>query len=149
MSEHKTACPHLRDGPDLEVLLVTDAHLQIADAFVRCRECDAHYLIELVDLLGKDSAYRISSVAEADARAAIKSLSKGSCDINRARNEVFSVSTRAQRLSGLLLAQGGAFLRLVETNPALELPSRNWRELPCDGTLITTALLTEVSYART
>lgn len=61
MSTAKT-CPHLDLHPDLEVLLVTDATVTLADAFVKCRSCGQDYLIELIDIKGPASAFRMAAL---------------------------------------------------------------------------------------
>lgn len=130
-------CIHITvPQPELETLFVLDAHLQMADGFVRCPECNAHYLLETVDLAARRVAYRISRLAPSSVAKTVQSLKKGSCDINRARNEVFSVSNGAQKLNAVMVAENGAFIQLIE-QPRETLPNESWRDLSCDGTLLT------------
>ena len=129
-------CKHLlTPQPELETLLVLDAHLQMADGFVRCPQCDAHYLLETVDLAARRVAYRISRLAPSAVAKTVQSLKKGSCDINRARNEVFSVSSGAQKLNAIMVAENGTFIQLIE-RPRETVPNKSWRDLSCDGTLL-------------
>lgn len=135
MSIH-APCTHLTTvAPDLETIFVLDSHLQMADGFVRCTECETHYLLEMVDLTTEAVLYRVSRVnAEAVAKT-VRSLSKGSCDLDRARNEVFTVANGACPLDALLLYANGRYTGLVP-NPKPDLPAISWRQLPCDGALI-------------
>ena len=129
-------CSHITvTHPRLETLFVLDAHLQMADGFVRCPECDAHYLLETVDLSAQQVAYRISRLVPSAVIKTVQSLKKGSCDIHRARNEVFSVSNGAQKLDAILVAENGTFVHLIN-KPRQSVPNESWRDLSCDGTLL-------------
>ncbi len=129
-------CQHLQSEFSPEVLFVLDQHLEMTDGFVRCLACDAHYLLETVDIAADASLFRVS-ILSADAVAkTVRSLTRGSCDISRAKNEVFSLASHAQRVDGYLLKQSGQWLGLVRDPEEMEVPNRSWRELPCDGTLL-------------
>tara|TARA_B100000959_G_scaffold261178_2_gene298480 strand:- start:203 stop:631 length:429 start_codon:yes stop_codon:yes gene_type:complete len=135
MSIH-APCAHLRTvAPDLETIFVLDSHLQMADGFVRCTECETHYLLEMVDLTSKAVLYRVSRLNAETVAKTVRSLNKGSCDLDRARNEVFTLSNGACPLDALLLYADGGYTGLVP-NPRPDLPAIGWRELPCDGALI-------------
>lgn len=124
------------EQPELEVLYVLDSHLHMTDAFARCARCDAHYLLEMVDISGTTAVFRISAVGADAVAKTIRSLTRGSCDINRARNEVFSLSASTQALDTLLVMRAGVFTEAVTKPETMTLPTRSWRELPCDGSLI-------------
>jgi hypothetical protein len=130
------ACPHLNERLDLDVLFVLDSHIQLTDAFVRCRHCGATFLIEMADMDKDVCVFRMSGVPADAANKTIRSLQKGSCDINRARNEVFSLASSKQPCDALLLMRAGQFAGVVASPPDVSLPNRSWRELPCDGALI-------------
>jgi hypothetical protein len=134
------ACSHLARKPDLEVLFVVDAHLTLADAFMECRVCGAHYLIELIDIAQGINAYRVAWLPAAAVAATLRSLSKGSCDVNRASAELAHAGNTAQPLGGVLLRDEtpGAdtlwsYIRQVGNLP---IPTASWRHLPCDGKTI-------------
>ena len=130
------ACEHLVSTPSLETLLVLDAHLHPTDAYLRCARCDAHYLVEMADTNGELSVFRVSAVpADAVART-VRSVNKGSCDINRARDEVASLAASTRELDTLLVMRRGAFSGTVTRPRGMSLPKRSWRELPCDGSVI-------------
>ncbi len=129
-------CANLDDPARLQVDCVLDAQVQITEALARCPDSQQGYLLELLDIRGADWVYRISLVeAEAYAKT-VKSLTKGSCDINRARNEVFSLSSHATQTRELLWAQNGTFTHTSELPEDIPLPTQGWRDLPCDGSLI-------------
>jgi hypothetical protein len=131
-----TACPHLAERLQLETLYVLDHHLHITDGFVKCASCGATYLVEMADAADSAALFRISTVDPQAAAKTISSLQKGSCDINRGRSEVFSLSNTAGELPELLLMEHGTFTKLVARPDGAEIPKRSWRELPCDGKLI-------------
>ena len=130
------ACAHLIEQIDLEVVYVLDSHLYPTDGFARCRRCDAAYLFEMADIEGEVSVFRVS-VIDPDAMAAtVRSLTKGSCDIQRARNEVFNLSTDSVELDQLLVMRAGEFCGVVPRPHGRELPRQSWRELNMNGRLI-------------
>jgi len=129
------ACSHLTGTPELEVLFVLDTHIQLTDAFVRCKRCAATFLIELADMAKDVCVFRMSRVEADAADKTIRSLRKGSCDVNRARNEVFSLAASKQPCDHLLLMDRGQFSSVIPRPTDMALPNRSWRELPCDGAL--------------
>lgn len=131
--EHRNACKHLRLHPELEILWTLDAYLHATDAYAKCRHCDAHYLVEMIDLKGKDAAFRIARLPSDYVTKTVRSLQKGSCDINRARNEAFALRSLSERLPVLLIMRDGQFAEAVSIEPDIQLPQASWRELPCDG----------------
>ena len=130
------ACPHLANQPQFETLQVLDSHLHMTDGFVRCRECGATYLLEAVDMTSNCCLFRVSTVNTKATDKTLQSLRKGSCDINRARDEVFSLSNDATELEDLLLMHNGAFTGLVTPPASATIARISWRQLPCDGSLI-------------
>ena len=129
-------CPHIVQSPDLEIVFVMDQHLHATDGFARCRQCGAGYLFEMTDTAGDVSVFRLSAIDEAAMAATVRSLQKGSCDINRARSEVFSLSNGASALPVLLVMRKGTFTGTVPIPDGCELANRSRRELPCDGSLV-------------
>ena len=121
----------LRD-PSLETLFVLDTHLYMTDGFVRCSKSNAHYLLEAFDLKANATLYRVSSLDAESVVKTIQSLTKGSCDINRAKNEVFSIANGAEALPCVLVGVAGKFLPAIDTGGET-LPTESWRNLPCDG----------------
>ncbi len=135
-------CPHIVQSPDLDVVFVMDQHLHATDGFARCRACGVCYLFEMADTAGAVSVFRLSAIGEDAMFATVRSLQKGSCDINRARNEVFSLSNGASALPVLLVMREGTFTGTVPLPVDCNLPNRSWRELPCDGSVISSLGLT-------
>ena len=133
-------CPHLDPHPDLEVLLITDAAVNLADAFVQCRSCGQDYLIELIDNRGPANAYRMAALAAEAAASTLRSLTRGSCDINRANAELAHIHQVAQQLPGVLIRDESdaaqALWRYVADTRQVKLPTEHWRYLPCDGQII-------------
>ncbi|MEE4282058.1 MAG: hypothetical protein V2I41_08940 [Pseudomonadales bacterium] len=133
-------CPHLARIPDLEVLLVTDATVTLADAFVQCHICEQHYLIELIDMQGPASAFRISALPADAATATLRSLTRGSCDINRASAELTHIRQIAEQLPGVLMRNESdsaqALWHYVADTRHVKIPKEHWRDLPCNGQII-------------
>ncbi len=129
-------CAHITlPNPELETVFVIDAHLQMADGFVRCCHCNAHYLVEMMDLQSATVLYRVARVEPDAVAKTVRSLTRGSCDINRARSEVFSVSNAAVTLDGFLILEQGQFSRWYDAS-SKDIPTGNWRDLPCNGALV-------------
>ena len=133
-------CPHLAQHPDLDVLLVTDATVTLADAFVQCRICRQHYLIELIDMQGQTSAFRISALPADAAASTLRSLTRGSCDVNRANAELTHISQVAEQLPGVLIRDESDTAQTLWSYLAntgqVQIPNKNWRNLPCNGQII-------------
>jgi hypothetical protein len=133
-------CPHLSLHPDLQVLLVTDATVTLADAFVQCHTCGQHYLIELIDIKGTINAYRIFALPEEAVAPMLRSLTRGSCDINRANAELVHISQVAAALPGVLLRDetdsAESLWRYLADTRDVQVPTTHWRNLPCDGQII-------------
>ncbi len=113
-----------------------DSHVHMTEGFVRCTDCGANYLLELVDLQADLALYRFSAMDPDAVARTVASLRKGSCDVNRGRNEVLHLASRALELPDLLLMENGTFTKLLPRPTAVSLPRRSWRELPCDGSII-------------
>lgn len=129
-------CTHLTERPDLDIEYALDSHLHVTDAFAKCTRCNARYLLELADMRGAVSVFRVSSLNPEAVAKTIASLNKGSCDINRARDEVFSLSATTHGTDILLVMRDGRFTEAVPQPPGLALPNKSWRELACDGAVI-------------
>lgn len=128
------ACAHLPTDPHIVVDYVLDSHLDMTDGFVHCELCDTPYLLEMVDLQHTTSLFRVSVLKRQAVADTIRSLQQGSCDIDRARNEVFSTANAGQPLVELLVKNNGVFTGLVRCQ--IDVPNQSWRSLPCDGRFI-------------
>jgi len=127
-------CPHIRIGvAPFKTLYVLEEHLGLARGLVQCHACAATYLLELIDLVGNTRAYRVAEVDSAHAQATVRTLSRGSCDINRAEGEVQHLESRSSLLPVVVAMEGGLVTGLRQLNDLGELPLSQWRDLPCDG----------------
>ena len=130
-------CEHAQPGTEpFETLFVIEDYLGLASGIVACRTCDTRYLLELIDLAGPRRAYRLAEVEGAHADAMIRTLTRGTCDINRARSEVQNLESRS-RLEPEVLAMEGQ--RVVQRVSGAVIPTEHWRELPCDGRFLALA----------
>lgn len=135
-SEACRLCKHLRPGAwPFRVRLTLDEHLGFTDALVECRHCGAAYLLEMLDWLDRDRVLRVSRPPADRAEGVIADLGRGSCDLNRAGQEVHHLRTSTPLCPVLLLVDwGGPTLVAVVHAPDQErLPGTSWRHLPCDG----------------
>ena len=135
MSQAK-ACEHIEDGALFAVDFVFDAHLHATDGLARCAVCDRRYLFEMIDIAGPTSLFRLSTLSRDAADKTIRSLGKGSCDIERGRNEIFNLASGAEETKTLYVMQSGAFVGPATRPEGLRLPRGSWRELDCDGALL-------------
>ncbi len=107
---------------------------------MKCRACNAHYLIELIDISQGINAYRVAWLPAAAVEATLRSLSKGSCDVNRASAELAHAANTAALLDGVLLRNENAGADTLWSYMSevgnLQIPTASWRELPCDGKII-------------
>lgn len=127
-------CEHTQPGTSpFETLLVIEDHLGLASGIVACRRCGATYQLELIDLDSRQRAYRVSEVDRAHADAVTRTLTRGSCDINRAESEVQHLDNRSKLLPVVLVLEGGEVVRLHQLPGLAEVPRSHWRALPCDG----------------
>ncbi|MEM7098962.1 MAG: hypothetical protein AAF541_11945 [Pseudomonadota bacterium] len=134
MTEPQQTCAHLLLADACKIDVVLDAHLQPADALMACTLCNARYLIELIDISDGDWAYRLSCIESAAYEATVRSLDKGSCDIHRAQQEIFSLRHHATDITDqVLIRADGVNVGLPRVSADLPIPQASWRELPCDG----------------
>jgi hypothetical protein len=135
-------CSHLVEQRyPIRVDLVLDDHLGFTEALIRCTVCDRPLLLEMIDWAGDLRLFRAAEPDEQATRLLLRDLSRGSCDINRAGEEVRQFSLMATPLEELLLIDDAT--RSIVARPSLsdlggDAPraGTGWRELPCDGHLI-------------
>ena len=133
-------CSHVTpQAQPFETLFVIEEHLGMASGLVECRACHASYLLEMIDLAGNQRAYRVTEVDSAHAIAMVRTLSRGTCDTERARGEVQNLESRSQLLNVTLNMQGGTVINVVPASATAEIPKQHWRALPCDGRWLRTA----------
>jgi hypothetical protein len=127
-------CSHIKPGTTpFETLFVLEEHLGLASGLVECRSCGATYLLELIDLVDHDRAYRVTNVDPAHAGAMIRTLSRGTCDIHRAQAEVQNLEGQSALLDVTLSMLGNQVTGVVQAASTREIPKDHWRNLPCDG----------------
>lgn len=129
-------CEHLTPGTvPYRVTLVLDDHLGPTEALVQCASCEQAYLIELLDWQGERRLFRVAAPDEAATALLLRDLQRGSCDINRAREEVRQFTLVSERLPVLWLVNTNerALEDVIETDALGEVPTSGWRALPCDG----------------
>jgi hypothetical protein len=114
---------------------VLDDHLGPTDWLVRCRNCKATYLLEMLDFAKALRLYRVRLVDPDAGRGLMRDLDRGSCDLSRAGEQARHLSLSSTRLPGLVLLDlhGNVLLRIVETDVDVAVPGDSWRELACDG----------------
>ena len=114
-------------------VIVMDEVGGLADAVLRCTQCDRPYLLELLDWSGPariERRYRTSVVDEAILKKYLHNLARGSCDVKRAPAERHSFESRA-KLSRTIVKLDARDLHVlgVETvAPDADIPMSSWRE---------------------
>ena len=111
-------CKHLAQPDKLHIEYVLDVQTYPTEGFVRCTACDAWYWFELDHLAGAEYRCRLSIVPAAAVRKTVDSLNKGSCDINRAQNGVFSLRQLSEPLDATLCMRGGAIVAVEKRDQA-------------------------------
>jgi hypothetical protein len=132
-------CDHIRTGAwPLRTELVLDDHLGATDAVVSCRECGRPYLMEMLDWRGHLRVMRMSVLDATQAARLIRDLTRGSCDVSRAGQEVYAFKSQASFSPWLLLLDNAAMslLAIVPVPAGRSLPGAAWRALPCDGSWV-------------
>lgn len=132
-------CEHITPGPvPYRVTLVLDDHLGPTEALVQCASCEQAYLLELLDWQGGRRLFRVAAPDEAATALLLRDLQRGSCDLNRAGEEVRQFTLVSERLPVLWLVDTNARVleAVIETVELGRVPTSGWRELPCDGNWI-------------
>ena len=124
------ACNHAQS---FEVVRVLDAHLTWTDAILECPACQQYYLAEMIDLDSHCRVYRLATLARDATAATLISLARGSCDLQRAVEEITYLASLGEPLARVLVITGDHVLKLIEPPGKLQVPRLSWRELPCDG----------------
>jgi hypothetical protein len=132
-----TVCSHVADAArgarPFTTVIVMDEVCGMADAVLRCTQCNAPYLLELLDWSGAariERRYRTSIVDEAILAKYLHNVERGSCDVKRAPAERASFESRA-KLSRTIVALDSRDLSVlgVETVAAdADIPMGSWRE---------------------
>lgn len=129
-------CAHIVPGAaPFAIELVLDEAGGPTDAVVRCRFCDQHWLMEMLDWRGRERLMRVSPLNTARVTTLLANLERGSCDSSRAAAEVASATAGVMALSCLLGldARDLSITRLVAIPAGRAVPRAGWRLLPCDG----------------
>jgi len=132
-------CAHVVPGPcPWETELVIDDHLGPTESLVGCRTCGRGYLLEMLDWRGDLRLFRVRAPAPAAVALLTRDLNRGSCDLNRAREEVRHVSLSSDRVPVLILydTRSAAVVSRIPLDSPSDVPWAGWRELACDGTWI-------------
>jgi len=129
-------CEHVHSGDyPFQVELVIDDQLGLTDGIVACRFCGRRYLLEMLDWRGTERLFRISALAADHARRLIRDLTRGSCDVRRAGDEVQHLKSTSSFAPWLILVdtRQPRIDRVAPLPAGTTLPGASWRSLPCDG----------------
>jgi len=132
-------CQHLTPGHyPFDSVLVLDDHLGPTDWLVRCRSCEAAYLLEMLDWQGSLRLYRLRVPEPRSVDRLLRDLERGSCDLNRARDQAHHFSLTSTRVAELALLDlaAGQLIRMVKAPENEAIPGASWRDLSCDGSWI-------------
>lgn len=132
-------CEHVRPGAwPFTTDLVLDEQLGITDAVMSCRTCGRPYLMEMLDWRDKLRVMRLSVLDGARSARLIRDLTRGSCDVARAGQEVHAFRSQTRFSPWLLLVDNSAVAVLAVAPVPVDrrLPAPAWRDLPCDGSWV-------------
>jgi hypothetical protein len=130
-------CSHIANAVSgstpFTIVRVLDEVGGVADAIVRCAQCQAPYLIELLDWSGPAKltrTYRVSIVDEPVLARFLKNLDRGSCDIKRApaEKQSFESQTRLSNLSLTLRADDLSLIARACVPADADIAMSSWRE---------------------
>ena len=122
---NQSACKHLILKPDLEVAMVLRFEFYLREAITACRQCGAFYLIKARDFSQKSVLYDVSKLPADNTKKTIESVSRGSCSINRANDELSFLKTHGSDCEYLVVSQNGEFtltipMQDLRTHPKTE-----------------------------
>jgi hypothetical protein len=129
-----SVCEHLRAGRyPLSIDCVFDDNLGFTDCLAHCRECQASYLLEMIDWRGNLRLFRLSRPDPGQSARLLRDLDRGSCDLERARAESDQFRLANAEVAALLLIDMSIPRIAALLPPEETMPRSCWRELPCDG----------------
>ena len=128
---NQSACKHLILKPDLEVAMVLRFEFYLREAITACRQCGTFYLIKAREFSEKSVLYDISKLPAENTKKTIESVNRGSCSINRAKDELSFLKSHGSDCGYLVVSQNGEFTITIpkqdlRTHPQTE----NWMDQP-------------------
>ena len=124
---NQSACKHLILKPDLEVAMVLRFEFYLREAITACRQCGAFYLIKARNFSEKSVLYDVSKLPPKNTKKTIESVSRGSCSINRANDELSFLKSHGSDCEYLVISQNGEFTMTIP-KPSLRIhpETENW-----------------------
>ena len=128
---NQSACKHLILKPDLEVVMVLRFEFYLREAITACKQCGTFYLIKARDFSEKSVLYDVSKLPPENTKKTIESVSRGSCSIDRATDELSFLKSHGSDCEYLVISQNGEFTMTIpnqglRTHPETE----NWVDQP-------------------
>jgi len=111
---NQSTCEHLILKPDLEIVLILEFRVQLLEALVKCRQCEAHYRIQAVDLYDNAALYQLNRLPSKHVAQTVRSVNRGSCSIDRAKDEIAYLKSQSSLCEHLLLSTYGEFTKTVD-----------------------------------
>ena len=118
---NESACKHLAPQPDLKVVMVLRFEFYLREAITECAQCGAFYLIKAKDFFEKSVLYDVSKLPPENTKKTIESVNRGSCNINRAIDELSYLQSQISPCDYMVISQNGEF--------TLTIPRRGLRTL--------------------
>ncbi len=113
---NQSTCEHLILKPDLDIVLVLEFQIQLLEALVKCRQCEAHYRIQAIDRDSNTMLYQLNRLSSKHAEQTVRSVSRGSCSINRAKDEIAYLKSQSGPCERLLISHSGEFSETIENS---------------------------------
>ncbi len=123
---NQSACKHLILKSDLEVVMVLRFEFYLREAITACRQCGTFYLIKARDFSDKSVLYDVSKLPSENTKKTIESVNRGSCSINRAKDEFSFLKSHGSDCAYLVVSQNGEFTMTIprqglRTHPETEI----------------------------
>ena len=126
---NQSACKHLILKPDLEVAMVLQFEFYLREAITACKLCETFYLITARDFSQKLVLYNVSKLPAENTKKTIESVSRGSCSINRANDELSFLKSHGSDCEYLVVSQSGEFTLTIPKQGLRNHPeTENWMD---------------------
>ena len=113
---NQSTCEHVILKPDLDIVLVLEFQIQLLEALVTCRQCEAHYRIQAIDRESNTMLYQLNRLSSKHAKQTLRSVSRGSCNINRAKDEIEFLKSQSGCCEHVLISHSGEFTETIENS---------------------------------
>ena len=107
--------------------MVLQFEFYLREAITACRQCGTFYLIKARDFSQKSVLYDVSKLPADNTKKTIESVSRGSCSINRANDELSFLKSLGSDCEYLVVSENGEFTLTIHKQALRIHPeTENW-----------------------